>query len=64
MLAMFDKLGILVGSLAKRLATDVENALANSQDPAPAPGKLSSFTSMDGQMLVQRLIEESDDEDP
>lgn len=72
-MAMSDKLGILVDSLAKRLADDVENALTSpdsqesaqklGQNPAPAPGKLSSKPSMDGQMSVRRLIEESDDQD-
>ncbi len=69
-MAMSDKLGILVDSLAKRLAADVENVLTSpdsqesTQDPAPDSGKLSLKPSMDGQMSVRRLIEESGDQDP
>lgn len=57
-MAMSDKLGILVDTLAKRLATDVENALASpAEESSQGQEKLPS-SSMDGQLSIRRLIEE------
>lgn len=60
-MAMSDKLGILVDSLAQRLAADVEGVLVNlPADPAPpnspTPGKKRS---KEAQQSVEQSIEQS-----